>query len=125
MKKRVRGTTDYRTDIHSFVMVVKWLDKNTVRLPSTYAGITPQNTCRRWKVKDKSRVEFSRPAIVYEYNHHISCVNLADMLVEICRTHLLTRKWYMRNFWWLIEKAGCNSWLVFRSHVKVLTLRRK
>ena len=28
MKKRERGTSDYRTDIHSGVIVVKWLDNN-------------------------------------------------------------------------------------------------
>ncbi|KAK2705490.1 hypothetical protein QYM36_015771 [Artemia franciscana] len=87
MKKRERGTSDYRTDIHSGVIVVKWLDNNTVCLASTYAGITPQDTCRRWNVKDKSRVEVSRPAIVYEYNRHMGGVDLADMLVEMCRTH--------------------------------------
>ena len=123
MKKRERGTSDYRTDIHSGVIVVKWLDNNTVCLASTYAGITPQDTCRRWNVKDKSRVEVSRPAIVYEYNRHMGGVDLADMLAEMCRTHLRTRKWYMRIFWWLIDTAVCNSWLLFRSDVKALTSR--
>ncbi|XP_065557654.1 piggyBac transposable element-derived protein 3-like [Artemia franciscana] len=112
MKKRERGTSDYRTDIHSGVIVVKGLDNNTVCLALTYAGITPQDTCRRWNVKDKSRVEVSRPAIVYEYNRHMGGVDLADMLVEMCRTHLRTRKWYMRIFWWLIDTAVCNSWLL-------------
>ncbi|XP_065584326.1 piggyBac transposable element-derived protein 3-like [Artemia franciscana] len=124
MKKRERGTSDYRTDIHSGVIVVKWLDNNTVCLASTYAGITPQDTCRRWNVKDKSRVEVSRPAIVYEYNRHMGGVDLVDMLVEMCRNHLRTRKWYMRIFWWLIDTTVCNSWLLFRSDVKALTLRR-
>ncbi|KAK2719407.1 hypothetical protein QYM36_005033 [Artemia franciscana] len=54
MKKRERGTLDYRADTHSGVIVVKWLDNNTVCLASTYAGITPQDVCRRWNVKDKS-----------------------------------------------------------------------
>ncbi|KAK2713017.1 hypothetical protein QYM36_011651 [Artemia franciscana] len=58
MKKRERGTLDYRTDIHSGVIVVKWLDNNTVCLALTYTGITPQDTCRRWNVKDKSRIKF-------------------------------------------------------------------
>ncbi|XP_065577565.1 piggyBac transposable element-derived protein 3-like [Artemia franciscana] len=98
IKKRERGTLDDRTDIHSGVIVVKWLDNNTVCLASTYEGITPQDTCRRWNVKDKSRVKVSRPAIVYEYNRHMGGVDLADMLVEMCRTHLQTRKWYMRIF---------------------------
>ncbi|XP_065581710.1 piggyBac transposable element-derived protein 3-like [Artemia franciscana] len=71
MKKRQRGTLDYRTDIHSGFIVVKWLDNNTVCLASTYARITPQDTCRRWNVKDESRVKVSRPAIVYEYNRHM------------------------------------------------------
>ncbi|KAK2707436.1 hypothetical protein QYM36_015207 [Artemia franciscana] len=92
MNKRERGTSDYRTDIHSGAIEVKWLDNNTVCLASTYAGITPQDTCRRWNVKDKSRVEMPRPAIVYEFNPHMGGVDLADMLVEICRTHLRTRK---------------------------------
>ena len=41
----------------------------------------------------------------------------------MCRT-LQTRKWYMRIFWWLIDTEVCNSWLLFRSDVKALTLRR-
>ena len=124
MKKQERGTLDYRTDIHFGVIVVKWINNNTVCLALTYAGITPQDRCRRWNVKDKSRVKVSRPAIVYEYNRHMGGVNLADMLVEMCRTHLWTRKWYMRIFWWLIDTAVCNSWLLFRSDIKALTLRR-
>ena len=103
---------------------MKWLDNNTVFLASTYAGITPKDTSRRWNVKDKSRVEVSRPAIVYEYNRHMGGIDLADMLVEMCRTHLQTRKWYIRILWWLIDTAVCNSWLLFRSDVKALTLRR-
>ena len=51
-------------------------------------------------------------------------VDLADMLVGMCRTHLRTRKWYMRIFWCLINTAVFNSWLLFRSDVKALTLRR-
>ncbi|XP_065578636.1 piggyBac transposable element-derived protein 3-like [Artemia franciscana] len=124
MKKRERGTSDYRTDIHSGVIVVTWLNNNTVCLALTYAAITLQDTCRRWNVKDKSRVEVSRPAIVYEYNCHMSSIELADMLVEICRTHLRIRKWYMRICWWLIDTAVCSSWLLLRSDVKALTLRR-
>ena len=41
MKKRERETLDYRIHIHFGVIVVKWLDNNTVCSASTYAGITP------------------------------------------------------------------------------------
>jgi len=84
MKIQERGTSNYRTDIHSGVIVVKWLYNNMVYLASTSAGITPKDMCRCWNVKDKSRLEVSRPAVVYEYNRQMGGIDLVNMLVEMC-----------------------------------------
>ena len=121
VKFRKRKRNVRLQDIYYCFIAAKRLDNTMVCLASTYARITPQNSCRRRNVKNKSKVEVSTPAIVYENNRHIGGIDLVDMLTDICHSHLPTLKWCIGFFWWLFDAGVCNSWLLLRSDAKALT----
>ena len=46
-KKSGRGSSDYRTDNNSGIIVVKWVDNNVVQLVSNFVGIEPMTSIER------------------------------------------------------------------------------
>ena len=55
LKKTGRGSSDYRTDNNSGIIVVKWVDNNVVQLISNFVGIEPMTSIERW-CKKKSKI---------------------------------------------------------------------
>ncbi|KAK2716905.1 hypothetical protein QYM36_007150 [Artemia franciscana] len=43
-------------------------------------------------------------------------VDLADMPIELYCSNLKTRKWYMRIFYYVLDSAVVNAWLIYRRH---------
>lgn len=52
-------------------------------------------------------------------------VDLADMLCELYRINHRSRKYYMRIFFWVLNSAVTNSWLLYRRHSQFLKLSEK
>ncbi|XP_065642334.1 piggyBac transposable element-derived protein 2-like [Hydra vulgaris] len=55
LKKKDRGSLDYRIDKNSALIVVKWLDNSIVHLVSNCFGIAPLSTIYRWCSKTKEK----------------------------------------------------------------------
>ena len=51
LKKKGRGSFDFRTDKDGGVMICKWWDSKGVLCGSNYVGIEPQDTCSRFDRK--------------------------------------------------------------------------
>lgn len=98
LKKKGRGSYSAKCDRKKKVMVVKWFDNKSVCLASSYVGVHPLSTTRRYNKTTKSRVDVSMPQIVKHYNSHMGGVDLADMLITIYRTNMKTHKWYKYFF---------------------------
>ncbi|KAK2704220.1 hypothetical protein QYM36_017518 [Artemia franciscana] len=96
MKKKGRGSVDFRFERHSEVSVVKWYDNKLVHLASSYCAVTPIDKCQRWDGTTRKYVEVDRPRIVRDYNKSMGGVDLADMFLELYRTDIRSKKWYMR-----------------------------
>ncbi|KAK2721533.1 hypothetical protein QYM36_003729 [Artemia franciscana] len=64
MKKKGRGSVDFRFERHSEVSVVKWYDNKAVHLASSYCAVTPIDKCQRWDGTTRKYVEVDRPRIV-------------------------------------------------------------
>lgn len=79
-------------------MVVKWFDSKSVCLASSYVGVHPLSTTRRYNKIKKSRVEVSMLQMVKHYNKHMGCVDRANIFIKISRTHIKTHKWYLNIF---------------------------
>ena len=61
LQKAGRGSSDYRTDKNSGIIVVKWVDNNVVQLISNFVGIEPMISIERWCKKEKKRKDIPCP----------------------------------------------------------------
>ncbi|XP_065658778.1 piggyBac transposable element-derived protein 2-like [Hydra vulgaris] len=122
LKKKDRGSLDYRIDKNSALIVVKWLDNSIVHLVSNCFGIAPLTTIYRWCSKTKEKKNVACPYIVAAYNKCMGGVDLADMLIALYRTEVKTRRWYIKVFWHFVDVAKVNAWILYKRHYQQLGL---
>jgi hypothetical protein len=96
------------------LILVKWVDYKVVCLASSFCGIEPVSTVKRWNRVEKKKVAVSCPSLVKQYNKHMGGIDLAGMLIELCRVPLKFRCWYLRPFGYVLDLCTVNSWLVYR-----------
>ncbi|KAK0046219.1 DNA polymerase subunit gamma-2 mitochondrial [Biomphalaria pfeifferi] len=77
----------------------------------------------RWD--NKKHVEVPCPAAVTEYNANMGGVDLFDMLAGLYRVDHKSRKWYRRIFYWALNVACVNSWILYRRHCSQLSVPNK
>ena len=116
LQKTGTGSSDYRTDNNSGIIVVKWVDNNVVKLVSNFVGIEPTTSIERWCKKGKKRKDIPFPQIVKQYNKSMGGVDLAVMLIAVYRIPCKTKRWYQKIFWHLVDIAKVNAWLLYRRH---------
>ena len=117
LKKKGRGSFDFKSDASSGVTIVKWYDNKSVHLASSYCGVEPIGTCKRWSKPDRKHIDVKRPDIVAKYNKHMGGVDLSDMLIELYRVDIRSRKWYSRISSYCFDTAVVNGWLLYRIHL--------
>ena len=90
--------------VHCFV----WLDNKPVFFVDTLFGYTTHTTVPRglW---DGSRTMVSCPEAVKAYNEHMGGVDLAD---QMRRFYTCTHKWYFWLFWFLLDLAIDNAYVL-------------
>ena len=118
LKKEGRGSYDYRVDITNKIIAIKWYDNKSVHVISTYAGVDPVSTCRRWDAKEKCYIVIDRPFAIEEYNKFMGGVDLSNMLIMLYRINFKSRKWYMRIFHFFLDLSVVNAWLIYRRVMK-------
>ena len=82
LKRKGRGSLDYKSDMNSGIIVAKWYDNNAVHIASNFVGIEPMGTMERWSPQDKERKEIPCPQLVLQYNKGMDGFDLADMLIS-------------------------------------------
>ena len=117
LKKCGRGSIDYRCEDTEGVSVVKWYDSKSVHLISTFCSVDPIDYCKRWSASEKKQIDVERPHIVKEYNKHMGGVDLSDMMLELYRTDIRSKKWYMHIVYYCLDVAVLNAWLLYRRHL--------
>lgn len=117
LKARGRGSFDFRTDRNSGIHVLKWMDNKCVVLASTFAGVSCSNTVERWNGKEKTHVQVQQPNIVAGYNSSMGGVDLADMLISLYRTTIISKKrWYLKIIFHCVDMCKVNAWILYRRH---------
>lgn len=116
LKKNGRGSYDWRVEKEHNLSLVRWIDRKSINFLSSYASIEPLSTCKRYSAAERKFIDIQRPNIVEEYNKYMGGVDLIDMLVELYRTDIKSRKWYIRIVLWCISISVTNSWLLYRRH---------
>ena len=74
LQKTGRGSSDYRTENNSGIIVVKWIENNVAQIVSNFVGIEPITSIERWYKKEKKRKDIPCPQIVKQYNKSLSGV---------------------------------------------------
>ena len=125
LKKRGRGSIDWRVEENSNVLVLRWMDSGVVQLASNYLNADLGEQCDRYNAEKKERVKVDCPKIVQVYNKHMGGVDLHDMLVSLYRVTLKTRKWYLHLFFYTLNVMVVNAWILHRDQEKRLKTSKK
>ncbi|XP_064468275.1 piggyBac transposable element-derived protein 2-like [Ornithodoros turicata] len=115
------GSYDFRSDKDSEVTVVKWLYTKAVYVASTSRGVEPLGTVKRYVKEQKKKVLVPAPRIILEYNTQMGGVDLAGMFVELYRTPLKSRRYYLKLFAQLIDICVNNAWHLYRRAPRRIT----
>ena len=125
LKKLGRGSLDFKSDMNSGLIVVKWMDNGPVHVASNYLGIQPLGSVQRWCPDRKQRVDIACPQLILHYNKGMGGVDLADMLIALYRIPIKTKRWYIKVFWHLVDVCKTNAWLLYRRHCDQLQIPSK
>ena len=68
LKKESRGSTSYRSDANSGIVLVRWFDNMSVQLASTYSSRATSGTVKLWDQPSKRHILVPCPGIVKDYN---------------------------------------------------------
>lgn len=89
---------------------MKWLDTKPVHIASTSTAVEPLENVKN----EKKNMAVPAPRVILEYNTHMGGVDLADMLGDLYRTPLKSRRYYLRLFGKLLDICANNAWLLSR-----------
>ena len=67
LKKKGRGSHEYRTDANSEILITKWYDNKCVQLISSYCDLDSTSNVKRWDNKIKTYINIDCPTAVQEY----------------------------------------------------------
>ncbi|KAG7256560.1 hypothetical protein CRUP_027871, partial [Coryphaenoides rupestris] len=92
LKKKGRGTFDYRVEVKHNISAVKWYDNRAVTLVSSFAGTEPVQNIQRWDKANNTYSEVERPYIVGTYNKYMGGVDLLDSFTAKYKFPLKSRR---------------------------------
>ncbi|KAJ8889550.1 hypothetical protein PR048_009049 [Dryococelus australis] len=120
-QQKSTGNKSLEENWSSIVLVVI---KCVVCLLATFVGIEPEHTVRRHDRNNEQRVVVKCPAIICDYNRHMSHGRMeelggggVDLLESLLGRHhisIQTRKWYMRLFYHVLDVTAINAWFLRR-----------
>ena len=71
---------------------MKWYDNKCVHLASTFFGVNVTGSIKRWDSKAKNHKDVLLPDIVSDANSSVGGADLADMLIALYWTEIMTKK---------------------------------
>ena len=122
LRKKSRGSYDYRVDEESNIAAVRWYDNRAVTMLSTTTCLDPIQTTKRWDKKQKKELDVPMPAVIRDYNQHMGGVDLLDSFLAKYRFRIKSRRWYIYLFWHMLSVGLVNAWLMHRRDHKLLNL---
>jgi hypothetical protein len=125
LRKKGRGAMDSKVDVKHGICITRWFDNRAVQISSTCTGVEPVSMVKRWDKKENKVIDIPCPAAVTEYNSHMGGVDLFDMLSALYRIDHKSTKWYRRVFFWCLNVAVINGWLLHKRHSCQLAVPRK
>ena len=81
---------------------------------------------QRWDSKRKQDIQVQSPHIVASYNRSMGGVDLANMLIALYRTKIMTKKrWYLKIIFHIVDICKVNGWLLYCRHCKQNSIASK
>lgn len=114
---KAKGKKMKKGDIYSLrkesTLVVSWKDKRTVHMLSTYGKGSKRhmtNVQSRWPNKPPT----AKPDVVLDYIKYMGGVDRSDHFISSYQFMRRTKKWYRKIFFWLLEVAIIDSYLLHK-----------
>jgi hypothetical protein len=108
-KSLQRGDYDYKVS-NDNVSVVKWKDKKSVHLLSTFHDPKTTTSVNR-KQKDGTIVEVSCPVVLKDYNQNMNFVDNFDRIVNDYHLDRKAKRWWMRIFFHFLHCSVSNAYI--------------
>jgi len=114
MKKDDRGSYDFRTDVTSGTIVVRWQDNSIVTIASNTFGVQPIAHTKRWSVAKNCEISVAQPCLIAKYNYGMGGTDRMDQNIQQYRIGIRCKKWWWQLFAYQVDVAVQNSWLIYR-----------
>ena len=96
-------------------MFLKWKDKRTVHMISTFYTYDMMEKQRRAKAVTEEVETVQKPVMIDDYNLHMGGVDKCDQLVLYYRYSNRSRKWWKRVFFHLLDLAIVNTSILYNT----------
>lgn len=114
LKKRERGTYDFRVDTNHEIIVCRWNDNSVVNVFSNAVGIEPVSLATRYSATEKKLIQIEPPHMIKVYNEHMGGVDRMDQNIAKYRIAIRRKKWYACIVTYCIDVAINNAWQLHR-----------
>ncbi|XP_050705681.1 piggyBac transposable element-derived protein 4-like [Eriocheir sinensis] len=92
----------------------KWRDKNDVFILTNFHDPSEMSEVNR-RQKDGSKCLYPCPICVTDYNKNMNSVDKFDQLMASYKLDRRSKKWWHRIFFYFLDAAVVNSYIVFRT----------
>lgn len=92
-------------------LVLAWRDKRDVVMLSNYYNDDMEDISRRSKNNEVQEIQ--KPSVICNYNRYMGGVDQADHYIASYKFSRKSVKWWRKLFFWLLEVAVVNSFLLF------------
>ena len=115
IKKGFKERGDYMVRQDGNLVFTVWQDTKVVTMLSTNSQPTAQHSVLRRK-KDGSRVDVPCPDAIVQYNKYMGGVDRNDQLRKYYGVRLKSRKSYKYIFWFILDVAITNAFILLSNY---------
>lgn len=127
MKMKGRGEFEEKKVIIDSIEIraVKWMNGRGLIVASTFASAEPVCAEKIWDQKLMERGSIKCPSIVRQYHTFKAGVDAFDSFISTCPIQLKVAKFYHKFFFYFLDMAIVNSWLLYQRDCDSLCVPQK
>ena len=95
MKKKGRGSTDFKILSDENITIVRWFDNKPVNLISSYVAVEPIDIVRRYDQREKIYIDVPQPSTVKVYKTYMGGIDKLDMMCALYKGQVKSKRWYI------------------------------
>ena len=116
LKEPIKKGEIKATEVNESMMAIKWMDKRPVTVVTTIHNDDVSTVERRCRRAPGGREEVEKPVAVIDYNKYMAGFDMADQLLPYYGFAHCTVKWWRRAFFYLLDMAVVNSYVLYTLH---------